>query len=144
MTKAKNYHILNTLMSESKGVNKVISQVEVHQFVIRSIIHCLLAEYSLKIDNTYYTSTHNNSHAQTQNTYSQLTCTKILKHSSETISIFKLVMLHFFLNWNQFKKTPSNCDLASTESVALLWFGQLSGVWIQLFKRQRKTFKNLY
>lgn len=36
-------------MSESKGANKVISQVEVHQFVIKSIIHCLLAEYSLKM-----------------------------------------------------------------------------------------------
>lgn len=58
-------------MPESKGVNKVISQVEVHQFVIRSIIHCILAEYSLKIDKIYYTSTHSNAHAQThQNTYS--------------------------------------------------------------------------
>lgn len=61
-------------MSELKGANKVILQVEVHQFVIRTIIHCLLAEYSLKIDNTDYTSTHTNPHAQThQNIHSQLT-----------------------------------------------------------------------
>lgn len=71
-------------MFESKGAKKVVSQVEVHQFVIRNIIHYRFAEYSLKIDNTYYTSTHTNSQAHThQSTHRQFAYTKILKYGSK-------------------------------------------------------------